>query len=138
MGTTVVTWLFDQTRCAVTTRGISFCITTRVCAGKTSNLCLIPGRSDASTTAVELTQPPFQRAPGYLSRKDKNRGSEPDHLPQSAAEVKNSLTHVTASLIHLHNVVQVENFTASPTPPCQKAIEKLKILSPVSSEFICI
>jgi len=31
--------------------------------------------------------------------------------------------------------VQVENFTASPNPPCQKAIEKLKILNTFSYGF---
>jgi hypothetical protein len=56
----------------------------------------------------------------------KKRGSEPDRLPQSAAGVQNVWIYVTALLILLHSVVQVENFTASTTPPCQKAIEKLK------------
>lgn len=137
MGTTVVTWLFDQPRYVVTTRDSSVCIRTKVRAGKPSNMCLISGRSDASTTAVQFTQPPFQRARGFSPRKDEKRGSEPDHLPQSAAGVQNGWTHISAPPIHLHSVVQVETFTASFTSPCQKAVEKPKILNPFSCEFLC-
>jgi hypothetical protein len=82
----------------------------------------ILGRSGASTTAVELDKPPFQRVPGYLPWKDEKRGSETDHFPQSAAGVKIDWTYITALLIHLHSVLQAENCTASPNPPCQNAI----------------
>jgi hypothetical protein len=42
----------------------------------------------ASTTALELTQPPIQWVPGALSLGVKRPGREADHSPPSSAEVK--------------------------------------------------
>jgi len=80
---------------------------------------------------------PFPTSTEFLPRKDEKRGSEPDHLPQSATGVQNGWTYVSAPLIHLHSVVQVENFTSSPNPSCEKVIGKLKILNPFSCDFLC-
>jgi hypothetical protein len=139
MGTTVVTGLFDQPRHIVTTRDSSVRTTSRLCAGKLGSLCLIPDRSDASTTAVELNQPPLCNGRrGICPLKDEKSGLNLTTNLNSAVGVKNVWPYVSAQLIRLYGVVQVEKFTASSTPPCQKAIVKLKILNPSSCEFLCM
>jgi hypothetical protein len=68
----------------------------------------------------------FPTSTGVFAPKDEKRGSEPDHLPQSAAGVQNGRTYVTAPLIHLHSVVKVENSLLLPLHYVKKQLKNSK------------